>query len=42
MNPEVLAFLAAIDAGRVPPAEAETAMRQQGGLVYLVLNLLIP
>lgn len=39
MNPTVINLLAAIDAGFVPPQEAENSIRQAGGLTYIMLNL---
>ena len=39
MNADITALLAAIDGGAINVLEAATALRQHGGLVFILCNL---
>jgi hypothetical protein len=42
MNSKVAALLAMLDAGDITPENADEAIRQAGGLTFILLNLALP
>lgn len=42
MNAKVTELLAMLDAGDITPENADEAIRQAGGLAFILLNLALP
>ena len=42
MNPKVTELLALLDNGDISASQAEEAIRQAGGLSFILLNLALP